>query len=230
MEAFAGGLAADQDAYGLTLLGGDTLRAAGKTHVAVTAFGRLPAGTAVRRRTARPGDRLVVTGTLGDAALYLAGRLDGARQARWRLSPEEAAALRRAYLYPDPPLAAAPIVRRHARAAMDVSDGLLPDARKLARAAGVAIRLDLASVPLSAAARSAAARDDAVLATALTGGDDYQVLAAVPAEEACAFIAACAAAGIAARAVGEVAAGEGVTVLSDGAPVAVDEAGAFHHF
>lgn len=230
VERFAAGLAADQARYGISLIGGDTLRAAGGTHVAVTAFGRLPAGTIVRRRTARPGDVLLVTGTLGDAALHLATRFDPARTAGWRLSAADADALGRAYLEPDPPVAAAAAVRRHARGAMDVSDGLLTDARKLVRAAGCAARIDLAAVPLSPAARRAEARDPDVRARAAVGGDDYQILAAVPPEAVDAYRADVAAAGRKATVLGRLEVGEGVTFVRDGTPVALDESGAFHHF
>ena len=111
-EAFARGLAADQARYGVSLLGGDTLRASpgGGATITVTAFGRTGSGRTVRRRSARPGDVVVVTGTIGDAALGLQMRLGTS----WEIDQAHAAALRSAYLYPDPPVRAWPAVRRFA--------------------------------------------------------------------------------------------------------------------
>ncbi|WP_420392130.1 thiamine-phosphate kinase [Acuticoccus sp.] len=177
-EAFAGGLAADQARYGVTLLGGDTLRASpgGGATITITAFGRVPAGSAVRRRTARPGDVLTVTGTIGDAALGLQCRHAPA----FGLPQDSADALRDAYWWPHPPVAAWRAVRAHARAAMDVSDGLVGDLTKMCRAAGVGATLHVERVPLSPHVRAAVANDPSARDIALTGGDDYQVLAAVP--------------------------------------------------
>jgi len=132
---FAGGLARDGARYGVDLLGGDTLRAAlgGGTTVAVTAFGRTDSSRIVRRRTARPGDSIMVTGAIGDAALGLLCRL---RDNPFALDEEDLDALLTRYLYPDPPVAAWRAVRGHARAAMDLSDGLVGDLLKMCRVAG----------------------------------------------------------------------------------------------
>ncbi|WP_108659052.1 thiamine-phosphate kinase [Acuticoccus kandeliae] len=223
---FAEGLGADQARYGVTLLGGDTLRAAGGTTIAVTAFGRVPAGGVVRRRTARAGDLVTVTGTIGDAALGLACRLGRAPAA---LAPADRAALERAYLWPDPPVAGWRAVRAHARAAMDVSDGLVGDLAKMIGVAGVGARLDIARVPFSPAVAAAIAADPDARDIALTGGDDYQILATVAPDSLAAYEAALAAEGIAVAVIGEVTAGPGLTLLRDGAPVALKD-GRFQHF
>lgn len=228
-RAFAAGLAADNARYGVCLLGGDTLRASpgGGTTISVTAFGRVPAGGIVRRRAARPGDALVVTGTIGDSALGLALRLG---EGPAGLSPQDAAVLRSAYLWPDPPVAAWRAVRDHARAAMDVSDGLLGDLAKLCRTAGVGARLEADQVPLSPAVRAAVAADPSAFDRALTGGDDYQVLACVPADGVESFAAAVAAQGLSAAVVGEVVAGPPeVSVTRGGRPVRLAD-GRFQHF
>ena len=227
-RAFAGGLAADQARYGVSLLGGDTLRASpgGGATITVTAFGRTGAGATVRRRAARPGDVVVVTGTIGDAALGLQARI----AEPWAIEPQDAAALDRAYLWPDPPVAAWRAVRAHAAAAMDVSDGLIGDLAKLCRAAGVGARLDLGAVPLSAAARAAITADPAAFDRAVTGGDDYQILATVPGDRLAAYLAALAEAGVTATAVGEIVAGEARVALTREGRSAEVRDGRFQHF
>lgn len=224
-RGFAAGLAADNARYGVALLGGDTLRAAGGTTVSVTAFGRVPTGGIVRRRTARPGDVVTVTGAVGDAALGLLCRL-GELPA---LPDTARAALLTAYLYPDPPVAGWRAVRDHARAAMDVSDGLLGDLAKLCRTAGVGAEIDVAAVPLSRPVSVAVALAPALRDRALTGGDDYQILATVAPEMLDAYRAALTAAGVAVAAIGRIVEPAGVVVTDAGRPLAVAD-GRFQHF
>lgn len=184
LAAFAAGLAADSQAFGCPLLGGDTVKAA-QPFLSITAFGEVPTGTMVLRQAGEPGDWLYVSGTIGDAALGLALRLNPAAPGLAMLAPDAQAFLLDRYLHPQPRLALAPVLRRHARAAMDVSDGLVGDADKLAAALGRVIEIE--AVPLSPAARSAIAAAPALLDVALTGGDDYEILCAVPPEKAEAF-------------------------------------------
>ena len=226
-EGFAQGLAADQARYGVSLMGGDTLRASpgGGVTITVTAFGRVAAGATVRRRAARAGDAVVVTGTIGDAALGLRVRLGDALG----LGAEDRAALESAYLWPEPPVAAWRAVAAHARAAMDVSDGLIGDLAKMCRAAGVGARLDLDAVPLSAAVRRAVAADQAAFDRAVTGGDDYQILAAVAPERLSAYLAALSSCGTEGSVIGEVVAGAGVALNRSGEAAQVDD-GRFQHF
>ena len=229
-RAFAAGLAADQSRYGVTLLGGDTLRTSpgGGTTIAVTAFGRVPSGATVRRRGARVGDAVVVTGAIGDAALGLVARL--APDAPWSVAPAHHAALDRAYLWPEPPVAGWRAVRTHARAAMDISDGLLGDLLKLCRAAGVAATVDVDRVPLSAAVRAVVAQAPEALDRALTGGDDYQILATLPPERVAGYLEDLATAGIVGTRIGEIVAGEpAVTTLRGTARVSIAD-GRFQHF
>ena len=225
---FARGLERDNARYGVSLMGGDTLRApAGSgTVIAVTAFGRVPAGRIVRRRTARPGDLLTVTGTIGDAALGLAIRLGEDLSG---LPGEHLEALREAYLYPKPPVAGFDAVRRFARAAMDVSDGLAGDCAKLCRTAGVAATIEAESVPHSPAVAAAIALDPRMRDRALTGGDDYQVLAAVAPDRYDEYAAALGKAGVSATRIGEVREGSGVEVRLEGRDIALAD-GRFRHF
>lgn len=181
---FAGGLAADSRDYAVPLLGGDTVRTA-QAFFSVTAVGEVPEGRMVRRQGGAPGDVLYVSGTIGDAALGLKLRLEP--EAAWarRLAPAHRAFLLDRYLHPRPRLALAPGLLAHASAAMDISDGLVGDCDKLAARLGR--RGEIAAVPLSPAARAAVALEPALLDLALTGGDDYEILAAIPPEAAAAF-------------------------------------------
>ena len=227
--AFAESLARDNARYGVDLLGGDTLRASegGGTTVAITAFGRVPAGAAVRRRTARPGDVVAVTGTIGDAALGLVGRL---KDNPFALGAADAAVLAERYLYPDPPVAAWQAVQRYAGAAMDVSDGLVGDLLKMCRAAGVCAFVDVERVPHSPAVRTAIAHDAAARDIALTGGDDYQVLATMAPEALEGFRAACAKVGVEVSAIGEIGAGAPSVEVRFGGVVIPLRDGRFQHF
>lgn len=184
VAAFAAGLRKAQARHGLSLLGGDTTKAPGGFTISVTALGTVPAGRMVRRAGARPGDALYVTGTIGDAALGLK-LLKGEKIAG--LGQSGRAALIDRYHHPRPRLAIAPALRRHARAALDVSDGLLADLGHLCAASGVGARIEAGLVPLSEAASAALAADGGLLEPILTGGDDYEVLAAVAEADATAF-------------------------------------------
>lgn len=243
LAAFAEGLGADARAFGCPLLGGDTVRTPGPLTVSITAFGRVPTGYMVRRTGARAGDILAVTGTIGDSALGLALRLGergegsgasdpGAQQPDWRdeLTPLEHAHLAQRYLLPEPRNAVALALREHASGAMDVSDGLIGDARKFLRVSGVSGRIDLETVPLSPAARAAVEAASGLLRTAITGGDDYEILCAVPPDRFEAFRAQCAAANVALTAIGRVEAGDAPLAVSlDGVDYPVGN-GAYSHF
>jgi thiamine-monophosphate kinase len=180
LEGFARGLGGDAEAYGCPLMGGDTVRTGGPVTVSIAAFGILPAGTMVRRSGARASDRLVVTGTIGDAALGLLARRDAEAAKRWRLDQSERNHLIDRYLLPQPRNAIAEALRQHASAAMDVSDGLAGDLAKLCAASGVGADVEVARVPLSRAAQRAIAVNPSLIETALSGGDDYEIVAAVP--------------------------------------------------
>jgi thiamine-monophosphate kinase len=229
IAGFSRGLAADQRTYGVSLLGGDTLKAAGGTTIAVTAFGRLPAGRIVRRSGARPGEVLVVTGTLGDASLYLKTRTDTSFAAAG-LDDAMRAYLRETYLRPTPPVAAFAAVRRFASAAMDVSDGLLGDLRKLVRASGVGAIVDPAKIPLSAAGKAAVGADADALMRVMSGGDDYQILASLPERSVAGYLEALAPICDAAV-IGEVTADPADVFLRQGdALVPVAAAVSYQHF
>jgi thiamine-monophosphate kinase len=180
----------------------------------------------VRRAGARPGDRVFVTGSIGDAALGL-GLRNGAD---WPLDEAQRAHLADRYLLPRPRNALAETVLHYASAAMDVSDGLAGDLAKLCRVAGVAGEIDAARVPLSAAAKAVIATDPKAFETALTGGDDYEILCTVAPAKVDRFRVAAMAAKVAVTDIGTVTDGEGARFRdAQGEPLAFKRA-SFSHF
>ena len=199
--------------------------------ISIAALGAVPQGKMLRRAGASAGDRVVVTGTIGDAALGLLLRNDMAAAERWSLGREASNNLQQRYLVPQPRLAIAEILRAHASAAMDVSDGLAGDLAKLCRASAVNADIEVARVPLSAGARAALAKEPALIETIITGGDDYEVLACVPADKIETLRQQASAAGVPISEIGVVAAGEGGARFlgSDGEPLAFSRK-SFSHF
>ena len=209
IAGFAEGLAGDQARYGVSLLGGDTSRAAGGTAISITAFGRLPTDSMVHRSGARPGDVVFVSGTVGDAAL-------GLRLRQGTIAAGEGAGfLLDRYLHPEPRVALAGAVRAFATAAMDVSDGLVGDLGHICKASGVTAEIGAGTVPLSAAAAAVVAADPALLATVLTGGDDYEILATVPAANAATYAEAAREAGVPVTIIGRIVEGRGPPTVLD---------------
>ncbi len=153
---FVEGLGEALKAFGVPLLGGDTVRAEGTRTFGLTAIGRATHIPVPDRRKARPGETVWVTGVLGRAMLGFEG-LDEHIQA---------------FARPMPLLAEGAALAPHVGAMMDVSDGLLLDCWRMARASGVTIALDSAAVPVADAAR----RDQC-----LRWGDDYELLFTLPA-------------------------------------------------
>jgi thiamine-monophosphate kinase len=216
LKAFARGLGRDAEAFGCPLLGGDTDRTPGPVTIAITALGSLPRGSMVLRSGAKPDDRVMVTGTIGDAALGLVLRQDTAAAERWDLSRREAAHLAERYLVPQPRNVIAEALRQHASAAMDVSDGLVGDFTKLCAASGVSAEIGATEVPLSDAARHAVTVEPAMLERALTGGDDYEIVCTVPPKELASFRAAASKAGVPVVEVGVVTKGTAPPEFIDG--------------
>jgi thiamine-monophosphate kinase len=207
LTAFARGLGEDAGLFHCPLLGGDTVSTPGPLMISITAFGRVPAGKMVHRSGAKPGDRVVVTGTIGDAALGLDILRGGAVAA---VLADNAAAkdmLVGRYRIPQPRNALAQAVRDYAGAAMDVSDGLAGDLAKLCAASGVSAVIDAPGIPLSAAAAVLLAGGSVGIEAIVAGGDDYEVLCAVPESRLAAFAQAADAAGVAVTSIGAVVAG-----------------------
>jgi thiamine-monophosphate kinase len=204
LERFSAGLLNLADANGVALVGGDTTR--GPLTVSVQILGHVPRGTALRRSGAGEGDLLVVTGTLGDAGAGLA----------LVTGPPEAAvgvaglALIQRFDYPTPRVQFGVAARGIATAAMDLSDGLVGDLPKLARASGLAAHVAVERLPLSDALRTAVPLTQAH-DWALAAGDDYELLLAVPAPRLAELEAVAARLNLRLTAVGELRAGSGVT-------------------
>ena len=155
MTRFTVGLRVAQVRFGCHLIGGDTDRRPGPLTISITVIGSVPQGGMVRRRTAKPGDVLFVSGTLGDAALGAVLRKGASLAKAWNLTPEEDGHLRRRYLRPEPRLALASALRAHAAAAMDISDGLAKDLGRMCRASGCGASIRFKDVPVSTAAGKA---------------------------------------------------------------------------
>lgn len=230
LAAFALGLREVQSRYRIGLAGGDTTATPGPLTISITAIGETPTGSMPRRSGAKAGDLIYMTGTLGDAALGLKLRSREASAADWGLSEDAAAYLVGRYLRPLPRVEFATSVRQSCRASMDISDGFLLDLSRLCTASGVGARVECAAIPLSPAAREALQATPSLLPAILTGGDDYEILAAVSPEAEAAFVARAAGADHGATKIGVITEGEGVAVIDfDGAPLQISARG-YEHF
>lgn len=221
LDGFAQGFRALACRHEVALVGGDTT--SGPLCITVQVLGFVSRDRAIRRRGARVGDAVFVTGSPGDSTLGLALEMQR------RADPGSAAAreLRGRFLFPTPRLEWGARLVGLATACIDVSDGLLGDAGKLAKASGVRIELDRESLPISAAAREVAGEYDARYA-ALTGGEDFELLFTAPAALA-AEIETVLCDGVRAHCIGRVLAGEGAIVSSAGSVIDVSHSG-FDHF
>jgi thiamine-monophosphate kinase len=209
--AFARGLGEDLAAFGVALMGGDTVVTSGPFWASLTAMGWVPAGGMVRRAGARPGDLVMVSGAIGDATLGLAavrGEIEdpgGTLAARYRL--------------PSPRLELREALRQGASAAADVSDGLIADAGHVAEASATGLSIDLDRLPLSPAAAAWLARQPEraqALVRLASGGDDYEIVCTGPAPMPGFTV------------MGEVRQGAGVEALVGGVPVPTGPGGWRH--
>lgn len=162
--------------FGVDLAGGDTTR--GPLTLCVTLMGEVPAGKAVRRDGARPGDDIWVTGHPGRAALGLA-QLSAARQAGRLTRPDVPQEWLSALLRPIPRVEAGLALREHATAMLDVSDGLLGDLRHILERSKCGADIEIERLP-AASLLSAGATSDQALSALLGGGDDYELLFTTP--------------------------------------------------
>ncbi|HYA46034.1 MAG TPA: thiamine-phosphate kinase [Burkholderiales bacterium] len=169
---FARGLAEDQEEYGVHLIGGDTNATPGPVAIAVMAFGDVPAGRMIKRSGARAGDKVFVTGTIGDAVLGLEALRGEVRE----LDASATAFVIDRYRLPRPRVGLGAKLRGLVNAAIDVSDGLVADLGHICEMSGLSALIEAPSVPLSTAARAAVARRPSRIETILTGGDDYEIL------------------------------------------------------
>jgi thiamine-monophosphate kinase len=225
LEQFANGLRADQETFGVSLMGGDTTSTPGPLTIAITAFGHVPQGAMLRRSGARPGDLVFVSGTIGDAGGGLAClKGEGAS-----LSVMEREYLVRRFQIPEPRLALGRTLLGVASAALDVSDGLLADLGHIAEVSSTRIEVDAARIPLSTALHALWPGNDG-LAHAATAGDDYEIAFSAPSDQQEPVMQKAEAAGVLVTEIGRVVAGEGVVLLDPGGrPIPVSKPG-FTHF
>lgn len=216
LEKFAAGLFALADRYSVELVGGDTVR--GPLVVTVQVGGWVESDRWLERRGAREGDAICVSGTLGDAAAGLSVIRSGRAGDRYEH-------LRERFLRPQPRIALGRRLRTVASAAMDVSDGLLTDLTKLCAAGGCGARIEIERLPLSRALREGFETEEAEQ-LALAGGDDYELLFTVPAEQLGVIAGA---ADVPITQIGVITAGSGVTCLRAGQPIAPPSTG-YDHF
>jgi len=206
-ELFLGGIEAACESYGLALIGGDTisLPADSARVLGMTAIGR--AGEAMPKRSGgRLGDKLWLVGNVGDSAAGLAQLI---------ADPRAVGPLVDIYRRPIPLIALGKLLAPHANAMMDVSDGLLIDAARLARASGCAARIDLDAISLSEPFRDLRGDGLEERMFAATGGDDYALLAALPPGlDAALILSSLSPPSLAC--VGTLRAGQGISLVGDG--------------
>ena len=224
VAGFARGLAADQRRYGIVLCGGDTVVTPGPLTVTITAFGQVPRGRGLGRGGARAGDDLWASGTIGDAALGLLV----ARGALKTIGARDRKVLEDRYRLPRPRNALGSRLIGIARAAADVSDGLLADAGHVAATSRLAVHIERERVPLSTAARRALIVEPALWADALGGGDDYELVIAAAPRRAGALREAARQARVKVTRIGRFAEGRGVHLTVGGRAVAVARTGYVH--
>lgn len=205
LKEFASGLAADQEEFGIVLSGGDTTGMTdGGLSVSITAMGLVPTGTAVPRGGAQAGDLAVVTGELG------------------------AACLNRLHL-PYPRTAISALVRKYARAAVDISDGLPADLGHICEVSGLGAELVLENIPLAQTARDAIKNGEKSAQELLVWGEDYELALAVQPENIEDFTREAEGLGVPLAVTGVFTAGDGVEIMGpDGKPLVFDKMGWTH--
>ena len=224
LDAFVAGLAADQQVFGVTLLGGDTVRTPGPFTVSVTAVGEVRLGRAMKRAGARIGDVVLVTGTIGDAVIGL--RVLTGKAA---LDPANAKFVLDRYRLPQPRTSIGPYLAGLASAAIDVSDGLIADLGHICETSSVAATILADTVPLSPAGRAAIDAGQLTVSEAVSGGDDYELLFCAPPETRDAISRLSATLDVAITEIGEITAGTGVELIDvNGEAVVIDRPGHTH--
>lgn len=206
VAGFARGLAADQRRFGIDLSGGDTTGTPGPTTITVAAFGRVARGKGLGRDSARAGDELWVSGTIGDAAL---GLLAARGEMKSRV-------LEQRYRLPQPRTTLGPRLVGLASATADISDGLLADAGHIADASRVSVQIERDLVPLSTEAKRVVTAKPVLWATVLGGGDDYELAIAVPPRKRERLLAAAKSAGVKVTCIGAFTKGKGVVLTVSG--------------
>jgi thiamine-monophosphate kinase len=225
LAAFARGFHALADAHGVDLVGGDTTR--GPRNFCVTIIGEVPAGEALLRSGAAPGDDVYVSGTLGDAALAVA-----AMTGRTTLAPDALAECRSRLESPQARIALGIALRGVASAAIDVSDGLTGDLSHILERSGVGAIVEIAALPRCAALQDKLDGSERALGLEclLAGGDDYELLFTAPPAAAPRIAEFAATLALPLTRVGSITPGSALVVRDEqGAPLAIVPK-AYDHF
>ena len=225
-KTFVDGLRADQKAFGVALLGGDTVVTPGPASFSITLLGWTPKGRTVGRAGARVGDLVFVTGSIGDGWLGLQ-----AAQNKLSLEPDRIAALIEQYRTPTPRVEFTGPIRDFASASIDISDGLVADLGHMAEASGARIEIDLEVTPRSAAGQAwydGRVDEQAALEKLVTGGDDYEIAFTARAADEAALRREADRRHLRLTRIGRVVAGQGIIARFAGQPVAIERPGFTH--
>lgn len=249
LAGFAQGMYALADRHACPLIGGDTTRGQDGIVISITIFGTVAPGDALRRDGARPDDDIWVSGCLGDADIALrlllgerggdAGEWAAGTSASGAFAPDllppdldraaMLAATRRALEWPEPRVALGQALRGVARAALDISDGLLQDLGHVLAASSVGACVNADAVPVSPAV--AALPVPLRRLAALSGGDVYELCFTAPPGSRAQVIAAAAAVGVPVTRIGQITAAPGLRLVdADGAPLDPLPHGGYDHF
>jgi thiamine-monophosphate kinase len=219
LKGFSEALQKDHKLFGVYCSGGDTSSIKGALSVAITAFGLVPAGQAIHRKGAKAGDHIIVTGTIGNA-------VTGLHVLQKKISTETDEAFIKTYYRPMPRTAHADTLRKYASAAIDISDGLAADLGHICQASGVGAKIILAPGLLSPAALKAGMKPEDLIA----GGDDYELVLAVPPTKSNALMKDLTTQGLKPLKIGEFVGMPGLVVHDEkGAPMALKNLG-WRHF
>ena len=222
---FAFGLKEDCKTFDVELTGGDTFVSGDGFVISITAIGEMPKGSYISRLGASEEDVVYVTGSIGDGALGLLAR----RQNIGTLNVDENEYLKTRYLLPQPRVEFAKVIREFATASMDISDGLVGDLEKLCQASNVSASVEIKNIPLSKAIKKAVQSESKFLETALTGGDDYEILVTIKPQHTAEFEEAVSRLPFTVMRIGTISSGQGVKMFDTSGQVIEFEKSSYDH-
>ncbi len=222
LKAFSESLFVLASEYNMQLVGGDTTQ--GNLSITIGINGFVEPGKALHRHTARAGDKIYVSGCLGDAALALA-----AWQQLCLLRPDTQAELYQKLNRPQPRVALGQLLKHYATACIDISDGLVADLGHLSAASRVGAHIEFERIPLSAAFSANLTDEALMIPLVLSGGDDYELCFTIPAADSAEFEQQAAAQGFSVSCIGEMEDGEGVRCFKQGERIDIPQDG-YQHF